>query len=113
MEILCTVFMTIAIHKILKYTRAAKSVRTSRKVWFHCLLFAILTLAMLVSVCMMKSVVALEVSLAITAAVNIYLAERLTFLANPLNHTICPVSNQKYLPIITRIKIDEAMMNYI
>ena len=113
MEVLCTVIMAIAIRKILMYTRTCKSVKTSRKVWFHGLLFAILTLAMLVSMSMMNSEIALVVSLAITAAVNIYLAERLIFLANPLNNTVCPVAKKKALPMIARIKVDEALINYI
>ena len=113
MEILCTVFMAIAIRKILMYTRTCKSVKTYRKVWFHGLLFAILTLAMLVCMSMVNSVIALEVSLVITAAVNIYLAERLNFFANTLKNTVCPVAKKKALPMITRIKVDEALVNYI
>lgn len=113
MEILCTVFMAIAIRKILIYTRSCKSVKTSRKVWFHGLLFAILTVAMIVSMIMVNSVIALEVSLIITAAVNIYLAERLIFLSNPLNNTVCPVGKTNNLPMITRIKVDQALINYI
>lgn len=49
MCLLCTFFMLSAIWKILKNTRRAKSVRTSRKVWFHVLVFSIMTAGMVVN----------------------------------------------------------------